>query len=214
MSFIRPNFKTNYFKEVTTLLIDLKQDKESLFNGIKPNFRNEIRRAESISCRHLINETPNEKDIKELIKNYSRFAGKSGLEEDLSPERLNVYAKNHLLIVTEVLYEGKGIATHVYILHGQNSTALLLSYYNVDFNDNAIRGYANKFLHWKDMEHFKEKGFAFYDFGGIDTVDTPEGIAKFKQSFGGKLVNGYNFSAVSGLYGFLKSLRTSIIKTR
>ena len=47
---------------------------------------------------------------------------------------------------------------------------------------NAI-GRANKYLHWKDMLYFINQHKEKYDWGGISSFDTPNGIDKFKMSF-------------------------------
>jgi lipid II:glycine glycyltransferase (peptidoglycan interpeptide bridge formation enzyme) len=203
MASVKPDFKTSYFKEVSSLWIDLKPDTQAIFEGIKPNFRNEIRKAETLGCKWVLNTSPGSDDIKEFIHNHFRFVEVTKFKEEVSLDRLNAYIKNKLFVLTKVTLNDQMIATHAYLLHQKISAALLYSHYNVDV-DSALRGYANKFLHWQDMQYFKEQGFGFYDFGGIDLVDTPEGVAKFKQSFGGEIVHGYNFSAASGIYGLIK----------
>lgn len=207
VSFVKPEFKTNYFKEVTTLFIDLTQDKEALFSDIKPNFRNEIRRAEKEECVCSIKENFSEKELVQIIKDYQKFAQTKGLDEDLSMDRLGAYCRDKVFMTSTVSCKNEFICTHVYLLNNKISASLLLSFDNITFTDDALRGFANKYLHWQDIVYFKEKDFNYYDFGGVDLVDSPAGIAKFKQSFGGSLVHGYNFSRVSGIYGFLAKMR-------
>jgi lipid II:glycine glycyltransferase (peptidoglycan interpeptide bridge formation enzyme) len=49
-------------------------------------------------------------------------------------------------------------------------------------------GLANRYLHYKDIEYFKEKKYKIYDFGGISKNKNEDelNIAKFKQGFGGR----------------------------
>ena len=81
---------------------------------------------------------------------------------------------------------------HSYIFDKEKKIIRLLhsaSFYETD--DKKIRnliGMANRFLHFKDMQYFKEEGFETYDFGGY-AYDTPDkhlqNINKFKSSFNG-----------------------------
>lgn len=53
--------------------------------------------------------------------------------------------------------------------------------------DSAMRnaiGRANKYLHWHDWLLLKNIGVIEYDWGGIASYDNPNGIDKFKMSFG------------------------------
>ena len=79
----------------------------------------------------------------------------------------------------------------------------------------AKRVIANRFLHWHEIEQFKQLGYELYDLGGIPIDERdPEknAIARFKGEFGGHHViefNGYHSSlplvrhALSFARGFL-----------
>ena len=68
--------------------------------------------------------------------------------------------------------------------------------------DNAMRnaiGRANKYLHWNDWLLLKKMGIVEYDWGGIASYDNPNGIDKFKMSFGGEYRKYYNISSTCSL---------------
>ena len=60
------------------------------------------------------------------------------------------------------------------------------------------------------MLYFKEKGISEYDWGGINDLDQPNDIAKFKMSFGGVPVKYYNYLVSNTLLG--KTLLKLFIK--
>jgi lipid II:glycine glycyltransferase (peptidoglycan interpeptide bridge formation enzyme) len=66
-------------------------------------------------------------------------------------------------------------------------------------------------LHWKDILEFKKKGYSIYDFGGLALKDDPvlANIDRFKKSFGGTIVQEYEFYQPRTLLG---KILLSIIK--
>jgi lipid II:glycine glycyltransferase (peptidoglycan interpeptide bridge formation enzyme) len=57
---------------------------------------------------------------------------------------------------------------------------------------------ANRYLVWKCILLFKEKGYKFYDMGGLSYDDN---IRRFKLGFGGKVVPvywGYEANSIMG----------------
>ena len=73
-------------------------------------------------------------------------------------------------------------------------------------------GRANKFLHWHDWLLLKNIGVIEYDWGGIASYDNPNGIDKFKMSFGGEYRKYYNISAVCSLRAKLYTLLRKVFR--
>lgn len=61
----------------------------------------------------------------------------------------------------------------------------------------------NKYLHWKDILSFKERGYSRYEWGGITDVENPNGIDRFKMEFGGEVQIYYNYIVANSLKGRL-----------
>lgn len=81
--------------------------------------------------------------------------------------------------------------------------------------DSAMRnaiGRANKYLHWHDWLLLKNIGVIEYDWGGIASYDNPNGIDKFKMSFGGEYRKYYNISAVCSLRAKLYTLLRKVLR--
>ena len=60
-------------------------------------------------------------------------------------------------------------------------------------------GRANKYLHWNDWLLLKEMGVKEYDWCRIASYDEPNGIDRFKMSFGGRYNEDYNLYAACSL---------------
>jgi lipid II:glycine glycyltransferase (peptidoglycan interpeptide bridge formation enzyme) len=191
-----------HVKEFKTTCIDLHQEAEAIFNSFHPTIRYEIRRAEreNLSCKAHSN--PSEIECSELIRCFDQFAKKKNIIP-LSARRIHALRKMGCLFITGSYCGTVPVATHVYIVN-DTRVALLYSFHNFEFKDNKMRGFANKFLHWKDILLFKEKGLALYDFGGIDADSLP-GISDFKLGFGGETRSQYSYIKTAPvLNGFFK----------
>ena len=78
-----------------------------------------------------------------------------------------------------------------------------VSNYRDDSTKRNLAGRMNKLLHVKDMEWFRENGYKLYDWGNINSSENPDGISKFKMSFGGEIVTLYNSFVGNTLKGRL-----------
>jgi CelD/BcsL family acetyltransferase involved in cellulose biosynthesis len=70
--------------------------------------------------------------------------------------------------------------------------------------DRALLGRANRWLHWRDMLHFKQMDLRCYDWGGVfEDESNPKkaGINTFKREFGGNSVRTFNCSVAATLRG-------------
>ena len=82
---------------------------------------------------------------------------------------------------------------HVYFCGGEECCLCYsVSNYRNDDTKRNLAGRMNKLLHVKDMEWFKNHGYTLYDWGNIRSSQNPNGIDKFKMSFGGDVVRLYN----------------------
>ena len=100
---------------------------------------------------------------------------------------------------------------HVYFCGGEESCLCYsVSNYRDDSSKRNLAGRMNKLLHVKDMQWFKDKGYSLYDWGNISSSDTPNGIDKFKMSFGGDVVTLYNSFVGNSIKGKLLLLAYKI----
>lgn len=175
------------FKEQSgrTVLIDLYQPVDVLFQQMKSNYRNEVRRAEKEEIKF---ET--EKDICAFVKYYNAFALQKGLKK-ISSYQIEKYRDYFL---TKAVWNDKVLSMHACFIDAQQSICYLLysaSNRLSNEEDSKLIGYANKFLHFSEFKMCKELNLKYYDFSGI--VEDPEnkqeyGIGLFKKGFGGNIV--------------------------
>lgn len=194
-------------KEFTST-IDLTQSETALFNSINNTFKYHIRKAQLLNFKYISNTKASIQDCKKLIHSFKKFAAEKKITP-MNQRRIFALQKSGNIIITKIKNEDIDIATHVYLFDEQR-IILMHTFHNLDHTKHQERGYANKFLHWKDILLFKEMSFKVYDFGGIDLEKVP-GISNFKLSFGGTIeeVNSYVriaplFKLFFKLYKFLR----------
>lgn len=170
----------------------MSKSTDEIFSGIKSNFRNEIRRAEKEGVTLAIEE-----NVASFVKYYNDFAIQKGLYA-ITTKNVVKYPSS---IITKAIGPSAEVLTyHAYIIDEDDKRVYLLysASNRLDESvDTKLIGYANKFLHFKDIEMFKQKGMAIYDFNGIggggDFSKPATGIRLFKMSFGGTTVPTFNY---------------------
>jgi lipid II:glycine glycyltransferase (peptidoglycan interpeptide bridge formation enzyme) len=176
-------------KEFTTT-IDLSKSQEELLNSINTTFKYHIRKGKKLNFTHSFSFNPSIEECEKLIISFNQFAKFKNI---LPINKRRVYAlqKTKNIAFTKISKENTDLVTHVYI-RDKERVLLMHTFHNIDYNQKQMRGYANKFLHWKDILSFKEMGIKTYDFGGINMEKVP-GISSFKLSYGGEIqpVNSY-----------------------
>lgn len=194
-------------EEFTTLTIDLEQLKEEIFAGFAKNNRYEISRADKKDELSVNYYTYPIEDnvIEDLCNDYNKFAD-SRSKGKLTPLIFKNYNENKMLIISNVLKNDKVLVWHTYIVNGvrarlKTSNSIFTEKSNEERN---LIGRANRYLHWEDIQYFKNMNFKIYDFGGFYTGEDDKkllGINAFKKSFGGVLEESYNYTLAKTLKG-------------
>lgn len=177
-----------------------------MFSLFTATVKNEIRRAgRELTVARVYTSEKIQKDPSVLDSfgaMYHEMYAEKGMQGQYLPvAELKAYAKAGKLTVTTAAMEDKLIVYHSYVHDGQNAR-LLHSCSEFRAADNATRnaiGRANKFLHWEDMRYLKGIGVTRYDWGGVASPTEPNGIDKFKMSFGGSPITYYNVLEVQSL---------------
>jgi lipid II:glycine glycyltransferase (peptidoglycan interpeptide bridge formation enzyme) len=192
----------NELKEITSI-IDLTQSEKELFGAIHRTSRYHIRKAERLEFQFDSFLNPSPEVCRKLISSFRVFARFKNIPPMNSGRIMALQKLNHLIITT-LTKKNKEILTHVY-LFDEDRVILLHTFHDLSFKDAAVRGAANKYLHWKDILLFKEMNFKVYDFGGINPEKVP-GITKFKLSFGGKNEQANSYTRIAHPYKILFKL--------
>ena len=172
-------------KPFWTLAVDLGQDEAALSAGLNGTTRTQVRQAEKLGI------TCSPGTAEGFLGFFNDFAKDKGIE-GTSKAKLESFGGS--LRVTEAKLDGLVLAMHVWVLDAALARVRLIHSANGRFSDpehQNASGRANRLLHWWEMVTFKAEGVRTYDWGGYakDTDDTAkQGINKFKDGFGGSLV--------------------------
>lgn len=177
-----------------TLQSDLTLSEENILKKFSSTIRNEINRAEREGS--IFNSFENKENF---ISIYNDFALQRGIA-NVTLKKLEGY--NNHLILTSSSIDGVITAVHSYLIDFEQKKVRLLhsgtQRFTKDLDRNMIAR-SNKFLHFKDLQKFKEEGFLIYDWGGLayNTEDKGlQGINKFKESFGGDMIKQKEFISI------------------
>ncbi len=178
-------------KEFYTSHINLKEDIEQIKGKFDKGTAYEIRRAIKDGVVTEIFE-----DKSKFINFFNDFAKAKGIKGTSS--NYNLFERD--IVMTKAIFEDEVLVMHSYLVD-DNRARLYMScskYLEIaDKGKRALLGRANRYLHFKDIEMFKDNGLQIYDFGGYakDTEDKYLiGINKFKLGFGGSIVKEYNYA--------------------
>ena len=182
-----------------TLIVDLKQDQETLLAAMHEKWRYNIRLAERKGVRvymagagdasaldvfwGLLNETTERDRFRAHDKEYYRL-----MLETLSgdPEEDGKRRPVARLVFAE--HDGKVLAANLMIYFGGTAT-----YLHGASSRERREVMAPQLLHWKAMTDAKAWGYTAYDFWGVAPEGVENhpwaGITHFKRGFGGKYVS-------------------------
>ena len=195
-------------RELHTLVLDLSADEDALFEQMSKDTRSKIRRAmqkDPLTVSAL--PAPSAADVDEFGDFYDRFAAAQSVAGVFRPRLHALADKGNLVITTVSGEDGTALVRHAYVAARGRGFMLYSGSGLAQAEDSGLRnliGRANRHLHWHDIRHFKERGFAFYDFGGLDVSErSPKtaGIARFKRGFGGEVRAVYSTTKPRSLLG-------------
>ncbi len=204
-------------EEFTTLLIDLVEDKEKIFQLFKKNNKYEINRAEKKD--NLTFNIYSENIATDIVDNFLHANEKFSDERNrgnLTYKTIKKYLDVNCLVISTICDEsGNNLVWHTYIISGKRARLFTSSslFSEEDNERRNLIGRANRLLHWKDILYFKNNNFLTYDFGGWYMGKTDKkllGINKFKESFGGHKELSYNYNRCTSMKCKLYELLSKI----
>ena len=198
-----------------TLISDLSLSEDDLWSMTTKTVRNEINRSkrENVGVSVYRGKEISDDVLNEFNTMYHDMYEEKGMPGHYLPlNELKEYADKDALVITTSEIEGRTVVYHSYITDDCHSR-FLQSCSEFRVADNSMRnaiGRANKYLHWNDWLYLKQCGVVEYDWGGIASYEKPNGIDKFKMSFGGQYRKYYNLFcdcslAAKAYTGFLEN---------
>ena len=191
----RPGFVR---KPVYTIMIDLRHSEAEILRGFRANTRNEIARAEREGTSFAVTA-----DYRRFLALYEAASRHKTLPP-VSADYLDSLGGR--LRVTEAIAGGETVVTHAYAMDELIGRVRLFysasSFREFDRSLQSVAGRANRFLHFRDMLHFRAAGFRWYDLGGYEPAGeavSPDArqVSVFKESFGGKVVQEASYLSLA-----------------
>jgi hypothetical protein len=182
-----------------TLTIDLQRDLEQIDKDLTTNARIRIHKAQKLGDRVTVRRcsslSGNENLIEEFALLYNNFiAGKTASLFPISKAAISSYFPNAELILMDL--DEEAICGHLNLLDKESGVSRMLWSASRRFEDHAtarLAGILNVYLHWYEIEKYREEGFQTYDLGGIGGLDDNVGVNRFKLQFGGTIVREHNY---------------------
>jgi hypothetical protein len=178
-----------------TKIIDLKSDYYSNFHK---SVKYSDRRAKKEGILWSVTD-----EIDLFVDSYNEFLNDKNLSGHLSVKKLKFFGDSFILIKS-YLPDGEILVFHSYLYdhnikraRGLQSVSNIHNL-NITPEKKALVGRANTFHEIQDISYLKEFGCEIYDLGGyaFETEDKSlQGINKYKDSFGGVLVQESNYES-------------------
>ena len=195
-------------RERHTLVIDLAADEDHLLEDMSKDTRSKIRRAmQKDALQVAAIDDPSGAAIEEFADFYDRFAAAQSVSGAFRPRLAALARQGNLVLTTVTGEDAEPLVQHAYVAARGRSYMLYSGSTLGQAADSGARnliGRANRYLHWHDIRHFKERGYELYDFGGLDVTERSEktaGIARFKRGFGGDVRPVYSTTSPRSLLG-------------
>lgn len=176
-------FRQSRFDEYETYRIDLTQDKEAIFEGLSPKWRNKLRRPRAKDLTLEWDETGTH--LPWLLEAYSSDRRQKEYEGP-DPKLLQMMARHFIpggfMLTGRAMLDNRALAAILIFSHGAAAT------YQIGWSSPEGRDYAaHNVLLWEACGVLQARGIKSFDLGGINDTKA-SGVKKFKQGMGGDLL--------------------------
>ncbi len=192
----------------STLITDLRLTDEKILQQFSQTVRYEIKRSltDDISMlfytyKDLRDNFNILEDFKNTFLNYCDICNNQALKKVYDEQKIRSYIDNECVLLSRAEFPN-GKVYHLYV-YDENNALLVYSAsdHRKDEIDRNLAGRANKLLHYNDMLFLKSIGLSHYDWGNVASFESPNGIDKFKMSFGGTQMKVYSYFVGNSLLG-------------
>ncbi|PLR73530.1 hypothetical protein [Bacillus sp. UMB0728] len=176
---------------VPNYLINLEEEEEGIFQRIHKNTRYKIKRAMNRDELTYIELThPKNEEIEKFSEFFNPFAKERNIRLCDVSKLMAIRDQRSLVISYVVSKNNQVLCYHVH--HKEEEQGYLIysaskRYEKSDSLERNLIGRANRYLHWKDILSFKEKGCKWYNFSGKVLNERDQGgqnVNKFKEEYG------------------------------
>jgi hypothetical protein len=192
-------------KAFSTILINLAVDPDDLLNGFARQTRSQIKKAEHLGIDVA------EASIDDLVPFYNTFARAKHIP---TIKGASLRKMKTGVTVTQAKLNGETLVMHCHLMDPDICRVRCLFSASKRLTDSdpdklKVIGYANRYLHWRDMLLFRGKGYRTYDFGGYSRRKDDQAkqqINQFKAGFSKNIVDEYTYASIFAL--LLRKLRS------
>jgi hypothetical protein len=153
----------------STLLIDLRQKTDDIYNAFTKTNKYEINRAKTKDdlTVNIFDDNLSKEIVEGFCNSYNDFAVNRG-RLPVNSKIFEKYRQNNSLVITNISQGDNVLVWHSYIKKGvrtrlKTSNSIYLDSSNETKN---LISRANRFLHWQDICYFKDRNYEIYDLGG------------------------------------------------
>jgi len=193
---------------IGTFAIDLALDEEQLWKNFGPKSRNMVRKAREGDVEFRVTTQPTQ-DLDAFYSFYKPVVERLGLQLPPRPLIEKMLRGDDLLCLAAVDSTGVPVITNlVYLCEPY-------AYYLYGASAPKVAGGVGQFVQWETMRLLKERGYRWYDLGGVATTSPSDGIYAFKKALGGQYVDlGSEYRRISPpvaqVYEWLTKLRGTL----
>ena len=205
---VKKREKGSLYSPFHTLISYLDKTEEELLELINKNVRYQIRKSfrEQVECKVFSSKElkVSGEVITQLAAVYESMYRSKGQNALFNRKQFEAYMEKDAIVVTAIYKETVPLVFHSYIVDEKQVRLLhtVSEFRSSELDPNFI-GRANKRLHWDDMCLFKKQGKEIYDWGGVSSIENPNGIDAFKFKFGGEPFTYFNVYEGKSLLGKL-----------
>ena len=127
-------------------------------------------------------------DLRNFKKMCDQMYKNRGLKTRVNTRFLMEYVHHHNLVLSYVRKENQVFSYHVYTVDGAHARNWYACSPVHTSENNNLLGKISRFNRYSDMVRFYLMGYESYDFGGLNSLASPDGRAKYKMGFSGEPV--------------------------
>lgn len=171
-----------------SIIKDLSLPSEELFQSLSKHVRSYIKRAykENTSVRFFSSEEilRNSEVLNICKKLYVNMYASKGMHSEFNARLANAYCEKRALLIGIAFIEEVPVVFDAVIWNNEDARLWLSASCFRDENSDTQRiSRAHQMLEWEMCLKLKAQGVQRFDFGGISSVDHPDGITNFKMGF-------------------------------
>lgn len=197
--------KTRYdFRlDTKTFLLDISKEPDELFKG---NAFRAVRHSinKAVKDGIIVRKVENDTEIETYLSFQKEFCKQKGIPM-LSKEEVK-----ELECYYAVTQEGDYLGACAFL---ESEDKQLFRY---KYGATKHTMYANEIIFWHVIRAYHEKGYQYFDFGGVIPTEDKESYYyrhyQFKKKFGGELIDSYTYFKIKGIYRVFYYLFIGFVK--